>query len=382
MKVVSCATYECIDAKVVHVESTLTKGLPSFSVVGMASASITEAKERVKSALLSSEFSFPPKRITINLAPSDVKKEGSQFDLSMALLIALDYLEDDLSDWFVFGELGLDGAIKENLQLYPLLLSLANQKVIQKAIVPYDSLEKLSNIPNIEFYGVKTLADAIELLKNHNEATPNIRHKKIDYPSYIIKDEVYYFYDKYRDDFLDVKGQELAKRAALISAAGFHNILLEGSPGCGKSMIAQRLRYILPPLGSDEVLDIAKLDALEGKEPEFKPIRSYRAPHHSSTTASIFGGGSHKAKIGEVGLAHRGVLFFDELPHFSKGVLEALREPLQDDKIRVSRVNSKLEYPSNFLFVSAMNPCPCGNLLNQAKECSVTSTKPCYIPTN
>jgi len=372
MKMVTCATYEGVDAKVVHVESTLTKGLPSFSVVGMASASITEAKERVKSALLSNEFSFPPKRITINLAPSDVKKEGSQFDLSIALLIALDYLQDDLSDWFVFGELGLDGAIKENIQLYPLLLSLANQKVIQKAIVPYDSLEKLSNIPDIEFYGVKTFSDAIELLKNPKEATPNTRHKKIEHPSYIIKDERYYFYDKYIDDFSDVKGQELAKRAALISAAGFHNILLEGSPGCGKSMIAQRLRYILPPLSSDEVLDIAKLDALEGKEPEFKPIRSYRAPHHSSTTASIFGGGSHKAKIGEVGLAHRGVLFFDELPHFSKGVLEALREPLQDDKIRISRVNSKLEYPSNFLFVSAMNPCPCGNLLNQAKECRCT----------
>ncbi|HEY9202766.1 MAG TPA: magnesium chelatase domain-containing protein, partial [Sulfurimonas sp.] len=140
MKMVSCATYEGIEAKVVHVESTLTKGLPSFSVVGMASASINEAKERVKSALLSNEFTFPPKRITINLAPSDVKKEGSQFDLSIALLIALDYLEDDFSDWFVFGELGLDGAIKENIQLYPLVLSLANQKIIKKAVVPFESL--------------------------------------------------------------------------------------------------------------------------------------------------------------------------------------------------------------------------------------------------
>ncbi|OHE08311.1 MAG: Fis family transcriptional regulator, partial [Sulfurimonas sp. RIFCSPLOWO2_12_FULL_36_74] len=369
MKMVSCATYEGIEAKVVHVESTLTKGLPSFSVVGMASASINEAKERVKSALLSNEFTFPPKRITINLAPSDVKKEGSQFDLSIALLIALDYLSDDLSEWFVFGELGLDGAIKENIQLYPLLLSLANQKIIKKAIVPYESLEKLSNIPNIEFYGVKTLNEAIELLKNSSEAVPNSAHKKIEYPKYSIDDEEYYFDDNYIEDFLDVKGQEVAKRAALISAAGFHNLLLEGSPGCGKSMIAQRLRYILPPLCSDEILDIAKLDALEAKEPQFKPLRSFRAPHHSSTTASVFGGGSYRAKIGEVGLAHRGILFFDELPHFSKGVLEALREPLQDNKIRISRVNAKVEYPSDFLFVSAMNPCPCGNLLNAQKEC-------------
>lgn len=369
MKMVTCATYEGIEAKVVHVESTLTKGLPSFSVVGMASASINEAKERVKSALLSNEFTFPPKRITINLAPSDVKKEGSQFDLSIALLIALDYLIDDLSEWFVFGELGLDGAIKENIQLYPLLLSLANQKIIKKAIVPYESLEKLSNIPNVEFYGVKTLSEAIELLKNSSEAVPNSAHKKIEYPKYSIDDEEYYFDDNYIEDFLDVKGQEVAKRAALISAAGFHNLLLEGSPGCGKSMIAQRLRYILPPLCSDEILDIAKLDALEAKEPQFKPLRSFRAPHHSSTTASVFGGGSYTAKIGEVGLAHRGILFFDELPHFSKGVLEALREPLQDNKIRISRVNAKVEYPSDFLFVSAMNPCPCGNLLNAQKEC-------------
>ncbi|MBW6489119.1 YifB family Mg chelatase-like AAA ATPase [Sulfurimonas sp.] len=369
MKMVSCATYEGIEAKVVHVESTLTKGLPSFSVVGMASASINESKERVKSALLSNEFTFPPKRITINLAPSDVKKEGSQFDLSIALLIALDYLADDLSDWFVFGELGLDGAIKENIQLYPLLLSLANQQTIKKAIVPYESLEKLSNIPNIDFYGVKTLRDAIELLKNFQNAAPNSVCKKIEYPKYEIDGIEYYFDDNYAEDFLDVKGQELAKRAALISAAGFHNLLLEGSPGCGKSMIAQRLRYILPPLSNQEILEMAKLDALEAKEPQFKPLRSYRAPHHSSTTASVFGGGSHRAKIGEVGLAHRGILFFDELPHFSKGVLEALREPLQDNKIRISRVNSKVEYPSDFLFVSAMNPCPCGNLLSSQKEC-------------
>ncbi len=369
MKEVLCATYEGLDAKVVHVESTLTKGLPSFSIVGMASTAITEAKERVKSALLSNEFSFPPKRITINLAPSDVKKEGSQFDLSVALLIALDYLEDDLSEWFVFGELGLNGAVKENIQLYPLMLSLANQKLISKAIVPFDSLDKLSKIPNIEFYGVKSLDEAIELLKNQTTASPNINATGIEYPYYEINDEKYYYVKEYEYDFEDVLGQEVAKRAALISAAGFHNIVFEGSPGCGKSMIAKRLRYILPPLKNEEILDIAKLEALDFKEPAFRPCRSFRAPHHSSTLASVFGGGSHKAQIGEIGLSHRGILFFDELPHFSKGVLEALREPMEDGKIRISRVNSKVEYPAEFLFVGAMNPCPCGNLLDQTKEC-------------
>jgi len=369
MKKVSCATYEGIDAKLVHVESTLTKGLPSFSIVGIASTSITEAKERVKSALLSNDFSFPPKRITINLAPSDVKKEGSQFDLSIALMIALDYLDSDFSEWFVFGELGLDGRVKENIKLYPLLLSLANQKVITKAIVPFESLQKVSKIPNIEFYGVKNLQEAIELLKNQETAIPSIEQTEIEYPSYMIEKEKFYYAKEYVDDFSDVKGQEIAKRATLIAAAGFHNILYEGSPGCGKSMIAKRLRYILPPMRSEEILDVAKLQALDLLEPEFKPHRNIRSPHHSSTLASIFGGGSHKAMIGEVGLAHNGILFFDELPHFSKNVLEALREPMQDNKIRISRVNSKVEYPANFLFVGAMNPCPCGNLLNESKEC-------------
>ena len=163
MKTVSCATYEGLDAKIVHVESTLTKGLPSFSIVGMASTAITEAKERSKSALLSNEFSFPPKRITINLAPSDVKKEGSQFDLSIALLIALDYLEDDFSEWFVFGELGLDGAVKENVQLYPLMLSLANQKLVKKVIVPHASLSKLSLV----FHDI-VWAKAVELITINN----------------------------------------------------------------------------------------------------------------------------------------------------------------------------------------------------------------------
>lgn len=368
MKRVFCATYEGLEAKVVEVESTLTKGLPSFSIVGMASASISEAKERVKSALLCNDFVFPPKRITINLAPSDIKKEGSHFDLSIALLIALDVLKDDLSEWFVFGELGLDGVVKSTLGLYPLLLSLTNQNVIKKAIVPYESLEKLSNIPNIELYGVKSLSEAIELLKSEIKE-PSLDVKNLEALSYMVENEEFFYTDEYDSNFSDVLGQEVAKRAALISAAGFHNILLEGSPGCGKSMIASRLRYILPPLSKKDVLEIAKLDTLDDKEPTFKPLRPFRSPHHTSTVASIFGGGSHRAKIGEVGLAHNGVLFFDELPHFSKSILEALREPLQDNKIRISRVNSKVEYPSDFLFVAAMNPCPCGNLLNEHLEC-------------
>ena len=230
-------------------------------------------------------------------------------------------------------------------------------------------LSKLENIPNIMFYGVKDLAEAMAVLKAPQEIEPFKQKSELSYPFYEIEDEKYYYLKEYPEDFLDVKGQEVAKRAALISAAGFHNILFEGSPGCGKSMIAKRMRHILPSMQMDEILDSAKLNILDGKEAQFVPKRVFRAPHHSSTLASIFGGGAQKAMIGEVGLAHRGILFFDELPHFSKSVLEALREPMQDQKIRISRVNSKVEYPSDFLFIGAMNPCLCGNLLHEHVAC-------------
>jgi len=369
MKKLQCATLEGIEAIPVSVESTLTKGLPSFTIVGMASTAINEARERVKSALLANEFVFPPKRITINLSPSDVNKNGSHFDLGIALLIALDSADVELSEWYVFGELGLDGSVKENALLYPLVLSLANNASMQKVLVPKESLSKVKNIPNIEFIGVEHLNDAIAFFRGDDEKVTRQDSSEIEHLNYKVGKETYYFLKYYPIDFLDIKGQENAKRAALVSASGLHNLLLEGSPGCGKSMIAKRLHYILPPVTSDELLDIAKLDSLDGVKPHFSPLRPFRSPHHTSTPASVFGGGSHKAQIGEIGLAHNGILFFDELPHFQKTVLEALREPLEDKKIRISRVNTKVEYPTSFLFIAAMNPCPCGNLLSVSQDC-------------
>ena len=370
MKQLLCATYEGIEAQSVTVESTLTKGLPSFTIVGMANTAIAESKERVKSALLSNHFTFPPKRITINLSPSDLKKEGSQFDLGIALLIALDHTEAELGDWYVFGELGLDGSVKENALLYALILSLVNHAGLKRAMVPKESLEKLGNIPDVTFYGVTHLNEAIDFFKTGNEkSVTTAKEHPVPHASQKVLNSTYYYHGDYPQDFKDIRGQEVAKRAALIAAAGMHNLLLEGSPGCGKSMIAKRLQHILPPVTKEELLDIAKLESLEGKTPEFTPKRPFRSPHHSSTLASVFGGGSHRAQIGEVGLAHHGILFFDELPHYSKQVLEALREPLEDRKIRISRVHSKVEYPTKFLFVAAMNPCPCGNLLNTALAC-------------
>lgn len=368
MKQLKCATFEGIEATQVNVEATFTKGLPSFTIVGVVNTAINESKERVKSALLSNDYSFPPKRVTINLSPSDIKKEGSQFDLAIALLIALNQEEVALEGWSVFGELGLDGSVKENELFFALILSLSNQNLITKAIVPQESLSKLSNIPSVAFVGVNTLNEAVAVLKS---VAPEFTCKTDErmYPSLSISDATYFYAQQYDEDFIDVKGQEIAKRAALIAASGMHNILLEGSPGCGKSMIAKRLIHIMPPLHNAEILEIAKLHVLEGKVPHFMPKRNFRAPHHSATNASIFGGGSHKAQIGEVGLANRGILFFDELPHFSKKTLEALREPLEDRKIRIARVNSKVEYETDFLFVAAMNPCPCGNLLSSQSVC-------------
>lgn len=368
MKKVLSGSFEGIHSKTVTVETSFSKGLPSFSIVGLGNASIQESKERIKSALYANDFVFPPMRIVINLSPSDLKKEGTHFDLCGALLIALQNKEVDFKDYYIFGELGLDGEVKETSSIFALILSLAQTGRLKRAVVPSSSLQKLSCIPNTEFYGVRDLKECIEFFTIDEERAP-ASVTTFDHP-YIHAGQDKLFYEKsYPLDFNEIKGQDNAKRAALIAAAGMHNILLEGSPGCGKSMIAKRLVYILPPLHMDEILENAKLNALEGIDPHFRPLRPFRHPHHTSTPASIFGGGSLNSKIGEVGLAHGGILFFDELPHFSKNVLEALREPLEDRRIMISRVNTKVEYPTDIMFVAAMNPCPCGNMYHQQRSC-------------
>jgi len=365
------ATLEGVDAKPVEVEATFTKGLPGFAVVGLASNDIQEAKERVKSALLTNGFVFPPLKITIGLSPSSTRKNGSHFDLSIALLVALNKFRIEQEELFVFGELGLDGKIKSSSMLFPLILSLREKGIIHRAIVPKESMEYLGAISGVEFIAVETLTEAIRIVQESDfgSTSQSFKHRG---NSIEIADDNYYYQQKYDSDFLDVKGQAVAKRASLIAAAGMHNLLMEGNPGCGKSMISKRLKDILPPLHETEILTIAKHQFLDGTVPDFNPVRPMRSPHHTATSASIFGGGSAQAKIGEVALAHKGILFFDELPHFSKQVLEALREPLQDRKVHIARVNAKIEYEADIMFVAAQNPCPCGNLLSKTKVCRCT----------
>jgi magnesium chelatase family protein len=373
MKQINCASFNNGVLLKVNVESSFVSALPFFNIVGMANVTILESKERVKSALDYIGFKFPPKKIIINLSPSELNKNGSHFDLAIALLVSLQNVrvENNFEDFYIFGELGLDGSLKDSSSIFPLCLELAQQSAKGaniKVLAPIKSCDKLKKIPNISLYGVNNISDAISFFspqninekENYKIECENLKSDFIE-----IKEEKYYYDNDYEFDFLDVKGQEIAKQASLISASGGHNIIFNGSAGSGKSMIAKRLPYIMPPLSLSQILNIAKLDCIGGKEPNFKPIAPFVSPHHSSSLAGVIGG----TKIGEIALCDNGVLFFDELPHFSKSVLEALREPLQDNVISISRVNNKIKYNTNFVFVGAMNPCPCGNLLSVSKVC-------------
>lgn len=363
------ATLDLFDAREVLVEVQNSRGLPSFQIVGLPSQEIKESKDRIKAALGSTDFTFPPSKITVNLSPSDETKRGSHFDLPIALGIFFAKKKLCIEDIAIFGELGLDGTCKNTYQLFALVLSLATEKNIKKFIVPQESLPLLELIPNIELLGVNCLQEAIQSLSEKNPPFETSKNSFENAKVCQIGLEKYYYKEDFLLDFSDMKGQERAKRALLIAAAGFHNLMMEGSPGCGKSMGAKRLRYILPPLSSNEILQINKIASLDKNEALFEPLRPFRSPHHSSSRSSIFGGGTSSASIGEISLAHNGILFLDEVTFFSKSVLESLREPLENHRIDISRVHSKIRYETDFLFVAALNPCPCGNLFNTQKEC-------------
>lgn len=361
---VTTATVIGLNAYEVSVETDVQNGLPSFSVVGLPDTAITEARDRVRSAVKNSGFSFPKTKIIINLAPADLKKVGTSFDLPMAigLLIEEDVLEENKTENYAFvGELSLNGDLRGVRGVLPIVIGL-KEIGIKNVIVPVSNVKEAALIDGINVFGANCLNDVV----NHFIETPLKQHK-IDIKSYLAEVSEYFEYD-----FKDVKGQQKAKRALEIAAAGGHNLLMIGSPGSGKTLMAKCFASILPPLELSEALELTKIYSVCGLLTADKPLmckRPFRTVHHTASPNGIIGGGSNPMP-GEITLAHRGVLFLDEMVEFPRNVLEVLRQPIEDGEIVISRAKHSIKYPANFMLLGAMNPCPCGFLGDKEKQCT------------
>lgn len=360
---VYAAALQGIDATIITIEVNSSRGI-KFFLVGLPDSAVKESHERIMSALQVNGYKFPTRQIVINMAPADIRKEGSAYDLPLAIgiLASVGEIKDEkLSKYLIIGELSLDGSLQPIKGALPIAIS-AREQGFEGLILPKQNAREAAVVNRLKVYGVENIKEVIEFFNEQRELIPTTVNTR---------EEFYQHQTNYPFDFADVKGQENVKRALEVAAAGGHNIIMVGAPGSGKSMMAKRLPSILPPLSLAESLETTKIHSVAGKlgkNDSLIAIRPFRSPHHSISQVAMVGGGT-TPQPGEISLAHNGILYADELPEFGKATLEVLRQPLEDRKITISRAKYTIEYPCSFMFVASMNPCPCGYYNHPTKAC-------------